>query len=132
MRTLKNSEIDVRYLKHLGERGGFTAHWNIRANCQMRYYYPGLVSCPLNSRVAENSVCGLLKRTERRGANYKDESLNLKAKFSFQLSSFILYESSQQPVRSLRPSLSVSLESACGSIRERLQVFGAGEVCASS
>ena len=41
MRTLKNSEIDVRYLKHLGEWGRFTAHWNIRANeiCQMRYYY---------------------------------------------------------------------------------------------
>jgi hypothetical protein len=38
MRTLKNS---VRYLKHLGEWGRFTAHWNIRANeiYQMRYYY---------------------------------------------------------------------------------------------
>ncbi len=49
MRTLKNCEIDVRYLKHLGERGRFAAHWNIRANeiCQMRYYYHGLVSCPL-------------------------------------------------------------------------------------
>ena len=64
MRTLKNSEIDVRYLKHLAELGRFTAHWNIRANeiSQMRYYYHGLVSCPLNSLVAENSVCGLLKR----------------------------------------------------------------------
>jgi hypothetical protein len=41
MRTLKNCEIDVGYLKHLGEWGRFTAHWNIRTNeiCQMRYYY---------------------------------------------------------------------------------------------
>ena len=56
--------------KYSGENGaGLQRTETIVADeiCQRRYYYHGLVSCPLNSRVAENSVCGLLKRPKMHG-----------------------------------------------------------------
>jgi hypothetical protein len=44
---------------------------------------------PITNRLSsllKNSECRLLKKTQRQGGNYKDESGNVKAEFNFQLS----------------------------------------------